>query len=360
MWDNNLLYEYSVLAGSVTTFVLALCLFLVKPPQIALFDVYRRSRLMLGAGYAAYALGIGVFVVIPLRSEAPLIASAVNLTYYLAAEYLFGCSFISLLDPAFCSAGRMRRYVLSFCAAELTLWGGAALVPSGRFVWVLAGVGIWFLIQAGIMTLVFLKSYRRLKRQLEYNYADTTVTFIRWLHLSAWCVIIFGMLCGLSLFFSKMWLALLMSAGILVFIYIYVSVENYALHLPVVQYVAENPLEESGDMVSGEGESMFVRRLEAWIAGQGYCDADITLEVLAERVGTNRSYLSGYINRHYGKSFSTWINEMRLERARHLLGGAMPCTVAEVVEMTGFSSVSYFGKLFRKAYGVTPTSYRNR
>ncbi len=220
--ENLSFYNGSILAGAVTTAVLALCLILVKPPQTKTFDVYRRSKIILGMGYAVYAIGISAFIAYPFRAEMPNVATAINLTYYFAAAFLFGCSFISLLSPSFCSTERIKRYVITYFTYVILLWTVTLSLPSGLCPAIHIAFGGWFVIQALILIRVFLRSYRQLRRQLDNEYADATATFIEWLHKSAWCVIVFGILCGVFTFLPKICIASLMATGIFVFIYIYI------------------------------------------------------------------------------------------------------------------------------------------
>lgn len=348
-------YNGSILAGAVTTAVLALCLILVKPPRQKAFDVYRRSKIMLGLGYAVYAIGISVFVIWPLRFTIPRVGTAVNLTYYFAAAFLFGCSFISLISPDFCSGSRLRRYALTYLAYVASLWTVTLTIGDDLLHVALIGFGIWFVIQALILIRVFLKSYRRLRRELDNNYADSTATFIEWLNNSAWCVIVFGITCGVSAFLSHLFIAILMTLGIFVFIYIYVSMQNYVLHLTSVQYVAEHPVIIPPQAPREIQNEAFVAKLDHWISSRGYCCEGTTLDRLAVEVGTNRSYLSSYINTRYRMSFSEWINDMRISHAKELMTLHPGMSVEDVASQCGYSTASYFSRRFKACEGVAPS-----
>lgn len=78
-----------------------------------------------------------------------------------------------------------------------------------------------------------------------------------------------------------------------------------------------------------------------------------TVSDLASEVGLSRSMLHRKLIRLTGKSATELITEIRLTRARELLknNGA---TVSEVAYKVGFSSPSYFNKVFKKAYHITP------
>lgn len=360
------LYHNSILAGAVITGALSLCLMLVKPPDREEYATYRRAKLLLAMGYAVYSLGISVFAAYPLRREMPMLCPAVNLTYYFAAMFLFGYSFISLLSPGYHTRARSLRFLLTWAAYVTALWSLTLLAPPGWQPAVLLCFGGWFLAETLVLTRRFVISYTALRRQLNENYADSTVMFIRWLNTSAWLVILFGILCGVFAFLSPLCISLLMVAGCGVFVYIYVAIQNYALNLLPVQLVADNPLRPlpihdtnaaryAGTEPTPQG---FVNRLDRWIEDKGYLDDRLTLNLLAETIGTNRSYLSTHINITYGKNFSEWINGMRVSHACRLMEAEPTLPIEEVAHKAGFSSASYFSRIFKSAQGVTPTAWR--
>lgn len=84
---------------------------------------------------------------------------------------------------------------------------------------------------------------------------------------------------------------------------------------------------------------------------------NITLEEVAAHVGMNKSAFCTFFRRHAGTTLSEYVNDMRLERAReriiHTDG-----TIAEIAFDCGFSSVTYFNRLFRAKYNSTPRSLR--
>ncbi len=61
-----------------------------------------------------------------------------------------------------------------------------------------------------------------------------------------------------------------------------------------------------------------------------------------------------------GTSFGRDLMSMRLDRARDLLGDPRYAyySISEISQLTGFNCPSHFGQRFRRAFGVTPRSYR--
>ncbi|MCR4878629.1 MAG: helix-turn-helix domain-containing protein, partial [Bacteroidales bacterium] len=80
----------------------------------------------------------------------------------------------------------------------------------------------------------------------------------------------------------------------------------------------------------------------------------------ATLLGTNRQYLSTYINQEKQKTFYDYINDFRLEEAKALMDGMNSdrlYSLDEVAGMSGFNSYSTFLRSFAKKYGLTPSKY---
>lgn len=91
-----------------------------------------------------------------------------------------------------------------------------------------------------------------------------------------------------------------------------------------------------------------------------YHDSTLTLQKLAFHLGTNRQYLSNYINKEKNKTFYEYINDYRLEEAKAILDGwgDNPQQSLEDVALTaGFNSYSTFFRSFVKKYDITPSKY---
>ncbi|WP_028543270.1 response regulator transcription factor [Paenibacillus taiwanensis] len=82
-------------------------------------------------------------------------------------------------------------------------------------------------------------------------------------------------------------------------------------------------------------------------------EQEYTLHTVADRFYVNSSYLSRLFKQETGVSFSAYVLERKMERAKFaLLNGAK---VYDAASMTGYRDVSYFTKIFRKYWGVTPS-----
>ena len=94
-----------------------------------------------------------------------------------------------------------------------------------------------------------------------------------------------------------------------------------------------------------------------------YLDAnfreDVSLDLLAEIAHLNKYYLAHTFQKEYGISPITYLNRRRIEESKHMLGNT-GYNLAQISELMGFSSTSYFSQCFRKAEGMTPNEYRRQ
>lgn len=91
-----------------------------------------------------------------------------------------------------------------------------------------------------------------------------------------------------------------------------------------------------------------------------YRGRDISLEKLAEVVGSNRTYTSKAINTYSGLSFTSYINKHRIEDAAKILSSVdNEMLLGEIAEKVGYNSLSVFSKTFQKETGVTPRQFRD-
>lgn len=68
--------------------------------------------------------------------------------------------------------------------------------------------------------------------------------------------------------------------------------------------------------------------------------------------------MSRYINRKHGDNFSTWITKLRLEEAKSYMRENPNVKQEEVAFHSGFSSSSYFSRVFSRFESMTPAAWR--
>ncbi|MFV0504557.1 MAG: helix-turn-helix domain-containing protein [Lachnospirales bacterium] len=84
---------------------------------------------------------------------------------------------------------------------------------------------------------------------------------------------------------------------------------------------------------------------------------DIRLQVVAKEIGLNETYLSRVFKEKIGVNFTEYLNKVRLEAAVDLLS-TTNLTVFQVAQEVGYNSESYFSRIFKQYYGLSPKAYR--
>ena len=86
---------------------------------------------------------------------------------------------------------------------------------------------------------------------------------------------------------------------------------------------------------------------------------DLSLEIIADRVGIHKVYLSRLFKSKTGKTCYEYIQQTRIETAKKLLITSKK-TKADIAHETGFRSYDHFAVVFKKQTGMTPTDFQNK
>lgn len=79
---------------------------------------------------------------------------------------------------------------------------------------------------------------------------------------------------------------------------------------------------------------------------------NVTLERAAKEFHVSVPYLSASMKKYFGRTFSELLRDIRLRHARELLKTGMKVT--EVCQVVGYAQDSYFIRIFKGKYGMTP------
>lgn len=120
--------------------------------------------------------------------------------------------------------------------------------------------------------------------------------------------------------------------------------------------------EESND--SSEIYAGMAAQLEACMRDeQLYLNPKLTLQDVCSAIGTNRTYLSDYLNNVLKTTFYDYVNELRIRTACEIMDAMTPETkrpIVEIAEVSGFNSISTFNRAFVKLMSTTPGQYISR
>jgi AraC-like DNA-binding protein len=90
---------------------------------------------------------------------------------------------------------------------------------------------------------------------------------------------------------------------------------------------------------------------------------DLSQDMIAEMLKTNRTYVSQTIIDHSGKKFREYIKEYRIKEAMEILADpkkSIVYSIDAISEMVGFNSIATFNAAFKQFTGLTPSQFRSR
>lgn len=92
---------------------------------------------------------------------------------------------------------------------------------------------------------------------------------------------------------------------------------------------------------------------------QEHYSQELSLKQMASLYYLNPSYFSVSFKNIVGKNFNEYLTELRIEHAKNYLEENQ-YKINQVSRLVGYEDYSYFGKLFRKATGLTPKEYQKQ
>lgn len=370
------IYQYSLCVSLTLLLFFSFRFLFGKLPDKQIFRQYRISRMLMGIALLDLAANYSVHLFLTPRLAAPINAILMNLCTYWLAVWLFGSALMMLLDKRYVTRKRFIRHIagwMAYCLVILILW---CYVPSSllhSIVPILLAV-VFCVYAVGVAHKVF-ATFRKATCKLDNYYSDDAAVYIRWMSVFTYWAIVFGVGQGIFTFVPDRYVYLWIISAIPFYIFLYVSYANYLLMYEHVadaintyedkeEYDIENVVENrdrdngqtisSTTRISKQQEEMLKSNIQKWIDDKEFTKGGLTIEDIARQTASNRTYVSHFVNTHYGMSFREWINYLRLQYAKDIMLKSPDKSVAEIALESGYLSTSYFSRIFKETEGLTP------
>ena len=89
-----------------------------------------------------------------------------------------------------------------------------------------------------------------------------------------------------------------------------------------------------------------------------FLNRDFKILDVSSKLGTNRTYISRFINQEFGINFTTFVNNYRVDFAKSILSENGSITVEELADRSGFGSVNSLYRAFESKENISLTQYR--
>lgn len=117
----------------------------------------------------------------------------------------------------------------------------------------------------------------------------------------------------------------------------------------------------TSSLSESKGNDLFSRIRALMEEEKIYRDATLSIDTLAAKLNTNRSYISRSINEYTGTNFNKYCNRYRIAEAVEILSDPSNSALLKEVGMNvGFNSASTFYKAFTEETGVSPSVYKKK
>ena len=385
-------FTYLVTLTSIIYCILGLVLIFFKSPKNDVYAPYRKSKWMLAAGMWMTSINIWIwlaaFTGLWTRENA-WVASFDTILFYLIGicyTFSFGC----LIDYTYISRQRCKITAIKFgVTAFIALIAMVdALSAYRQFLLIVALLGI---IELCARHLIFFnRSYLQRNELIANYFSSDKKSDVRWLYISHWLLYILLAFGVVSITSGAVFNWLLQFYVVAVNVYVTVNFINYAKKyetlrmatteemIAVMDKTQSNNLSHKERKKKEEEETedeevtatsrtkkpykedfrnILRPRIAAWVKAKAYTHEQFTLEELAARLYTNKTYLSTFIKDEYDMNFSGWVTSLRIDEAKRIMMKEPEKRLQEVAFECGFSSLAYFSSVFSKSEGISPSAW---
>ena len=387
-------FTYLVTMTSIIYCILGLVLIFFKSPKTDVYAPYRKSKWMLAAGMWMISINIWIwlatFTGLWTRENAWVASFDTILFYLIGVCYTF--SFGNLTDYTYISRQRCKITAIKFgTTAFIALIAMVEALAAYRQI--LLTIALLGIIELCARHLIFFhRSYLQRNELLENYFSSDKKSQIRWLYISHWLFYILLAFGVFSITSGAVFNWLLQFYVVAVNVYITVNFINFAKEYATLRLATteemigimdktqsnnlnhkERKKKEEDEEAEREEVTATSRtkktykedfrnilrpRIAAWVKAKAYTHEQFTLEELAARLYTNKTYLSTFIKDEYDMNFSGWVASLRIDEAKRIMLKEPEKRLQEVAFECGFSSLAYFSSVFSKSEGISPSAWQ--
>lgn len=361
-------FNVLILCVGAIYFGLGIVLLFGKVPLAAEYLPYRKAKRCLATTY--FIMGLNLVVDLALSSSAdwkelnPYIKCADFIFFCLEAIFFFS-TFFYLLDEKYMSWRNFSKDWIVFLTSVALMITSTIGVFGKAGAWVSWFPFFIFFVQYVLLLRRFYILYNEKRSNLDNYFAEEMQQFMLWIKKSVILIILTSVLCFTTLLEGIIYNYFFQVYVVSVNFYIAISFINYASMYGKLNSAEvtdreriETDTEKLKSSKTDNYEQLFGEQVKRWIAEKRFLAPQLTIDDLAAEMGTNKLYMSRYINRKYGTNFSTWITKLRLEEAKSYMRENPNVKQEEVAIYSGFSSSSYFSRVFSRFESKTPAAWR--
>ena len=326
---------------------------------------YNLSRWLMVAGIGTIALQFLLQYTLHFRRMGVTQGVAVNLIFFMLSSWLVSQAILNLQRRGHIK--RRERFfglgcwvvAMGILACGTLVSGGPLLsdTPSMRTAEYCAA--IIFAIMQVYHTWLHWHEFGNIRHALNQYYdGEEKTVLLGWMERSVY------MLCGIAVLIP---FVIFLSGPVLFFYSIFLMGFIYYCVSRFINYGAENALKrvelaennqkQTGLIDSKDKKAQLTqRKIDQWTDEEHYCRQRLSIQEVADEIGIEKERLTIWLNSHH-TDYASWLNQLRIEKAKLLLKEHPEWSNEAVAEACGFTDRSYFQRKFKELTHMTPSNY---
>ena len=375
-------FSYLAMMTSIIYCMLGFVLIFFNTPQTSIYAPYRKSKRLLATGMFIMSINMWIWLasfngVWTYTHDWEV--SLDTIQFYLVG-ICFSFSFSNLINHQYISKRRCKITAIKFGATScFALF--AMLDALQEYRSILESIALLGFVELCLQhVFYFHRTYLQYNIELANNFSSDQSHFLKWLNITHWLLYILFAFAVISTTSGAILNWLLQFYIVAVNLYITINFINHAREYGNLQLASERGIhtdetkcpsaldtkKEENAIAAGNSyknkrkedfRNILRPRLALWLKGKAYTQEQFTIEELATRLYTNKTYLSTFIKEEYGMSFSSWISSLRIEEAKRIMANDPQQKLIDVAYNSGFSSLAYFSSVFAKSEGISPSAW---
>jgi AraC-like DNA-binding protein len=353
-------------------------IFIVLPtPQKPSIIKYKISLKVLASAYFLLAILTLLILTFKLSDNAREHLTFTSISISSFQAFLFTFALIALLVPQFITVKNIALHILPYFILTIlftvsySIYGNPVLTHFNEIRIYITNPTLWvrllfygfYIFQLLFYTWLYFHFERKYKAGVMNYFSDDLwikISWVRWAFLSALSV---GVISMFSYVFHQKydWIfTVIFSVFYFGFAIEYIKYNKIfdQIEPVVIEDAVEEPLVVLQPIFRQKTD--WNRLKNQIIENQYYLEPGINIEEMARRLNIGRTTLSTFINRDEGMNFNTWVNKLRIEKAKEMLLESPDEPLSSISEKVGYSEQANFSRQFKQMTGYPPTLWRQK
>lgn len=127
---------------------------------------------------------------------------------------------------------------------------------------------------------------------------------------------------------------------------------------PTLEEPTDKDREIPDELAAGGKQALMDKINRLFVRDKIFLNTKLTIQDVAQTVGTNRTYVSSIINQNFGVNFCTFVNNYRIKELEHLLAEQPSLTNQALAEASGFGSVDSLKRAVHAKTGLSVSDWK--